>query len=377
MTSRTSLDAQIVVAIHDPKRHFEDVIRTVLEDDACVTGVIAVLHNLGPKDLQGVIDRLEALGYGPSGRLAIVEHSDGIPSPAGPKNRGLDACTARWVGFADSDDNIDQGALSAWVAQGEAMGADAVLAPLRDSDGSLAPTPPIRVGRSFRRLCSAAPDRLYYRASPMGIYKRGLVLRSGARMTEKAKTGEDIAFMAAVLSGGAKIAIADPRNGAYLIQDDAASRATTSEKTIKEQLMGLMGVLNSEVVSQMTAKEKKCLALKLLRRDLLEIIMQRMEWGIRDEDSRAILNVVRIVSHRLGNVVGYLSRSEVSVLTAVTTIPVDTAALSHALESVQHYRSVKSLIPNNPLHFFAAQGPFRYRVASKMMSRRLNKCYGR
>lgn len=380
MASKTDLDVQIVVPIHDPSRFFERMVTAILREEGpnLRVGVIAVLHNLGADDSEKVILRLRNLEKEPD-LLQIVIVNDGIPSPAGPLNAGLKAAWAKWVGMAGSDDDLDQGALTSWVLQGTTHNADVVLAPILDSDGTLAATPPVRITGNLTRRRTVIADRLYYRSSPVGIFRRRYLELSGATMTAKAQTGEDIAFMARLFSGQSgktppSVIVADPRHGAYRIIDDAPSRATTNRKTIENHLRGIKGALDSSTLAALTNRQQRALGTKILRRDLLEILSQRVEWGDSTEISEALGDVIKQV-RKIGNCEGYLARAEMNLLRECTSAEATEESIEASLQQARRYRSLQSLLAHDWRLTFCSDAPFRYRLASKCAALRYRHHY--
>ncbi|MSS83465.1 glycosyltransferase family 2 protein [Actinomycetaceae bacterium WB03_NA08] len=378
MANITDLDVQIVVPIHDPSRFFERMVTAVLGEEGpdLRVGVIAVLHNLGVDEDKEVRRRLRIVEKTP-GSLRFLTVRDGIPSPAGPLNAGLESAEAEWVGVAGSDDDLDHGALASWVIQGMRRNADIVLAPILDTDGTLAPTPPVRVGGKISRTRRPIADRLYYRSSPVGIFRRTHLQRSQARMTVHAQTGEDIAFMARLLSNGGqrkspRVIVADPRQGAYRIVDDAPSRASTKRKAIEDQLCGVRGALSSSTMSILTTQQQRALGTKILRRDLIEILSQRVEWGDITDATESLAEIVEQIQ-KIGNCEGYLAKSEMNLLREGTSPTATLESIKEALQQARQYRSFSSLLAHDWRLTFSRDAPLRYRFASKFAA----ACYRR
>ena len=153
-------DVDVVIAIHDPRRDIARSVGSALTS-ASVARVIVVCHNT-PVD--GIAAGLGTLAD--DSRVQLEAFDDGLRSPAGPFNRGLDLATARFTSIMGSDDELASGAVDAWAQAAARERADVVVPPLRHAGGGLVPTPPTRP----RRIAGldGIRDRLSYRTAPLG-----------------------------------------------------------------------------------------------------------------------------------------------------------------------------------------------------------------
>lgn len=86
MTKKFRPLVQVVIATHRYERPIERAVASVVEGNT-TNGAIVVVHNIDPQPIR---QRLEQFGS----RVQILTCTDGIPSPAGPLNTGLEAATA-------------------------------------------------------------------------------------------------------------------------------------------------------------------------------------------------------------------------------------------------------------------------------------------
>ena len=107
MTKKFRPLVQVVIAIHRYERPIERAVASVVEGNT-TNGAIVVVHNIDPEPIR---QRLEQFGS----RVQILTCTDGIPSPAGPLNTGLEAATAPYVTAMGSDDYYQSGAGKAWA----------------------------------------------------------------------------------------------------------------------------------------------------------------------------------------------------------------------------------------------------------------------
>ncbi|QNA91222.1 glycosyltransferase family 2 protein [Microbacterium sp. Se63.02b] len=116
-------------------------------------------------------------------RVRFLELRDGVRSPAGPFNHGLDAAEGLYVAVMGSDDEVTAGAIDAWRRTAQQDASDMVVAPLRHAGGHRVPTPPTLRRRDLR----GRRDRLAYRTAPLGLI--AVPRFGGLRFTPGVATG--------------------------------------------------------------------------------------------------------------------------------------------------------------------------------------------
>src|SRR5690606_32966540 len=103
-------------------------------------------------------------------RVRLISLIDGIPSPAGPINAGLDAATAPFTSLLGSDDLYEPGAIDAWLEVQRRGRADVVIPRVSTHSGNTLRTPPTRPFRTHR--LDGVRDRLSYRTVQLGLVSR-------------------------------------------------------------------------------------------------------------------------------------------------------------------------------------------------------------
>ncbi len=187
--------------------------------------VTVVCHNLDAAVIeQRLTARSGATGGLPDG-VRVLELHDGIRSPAGPFNHGLDRASARFVSIMGSDDTVDPGTYAAWLAIADAHHSSAVVAAVRTTMTGRVPTPAVRPGHT--RDLDPIRDGLAYRTAPLGLVRRSEVERLGLRLTDGLPSGEDQEFSARLWFGGGRIDYAAGA-GDYVVHDDQADRVTAA-----------------------------------------------------------------------------------------------------------------------------------------------------
>ena len=216
-------EVDIVIAVHDPRRDVARSVGSALTSSG-VARVLVVCHNTPVDAIAARLGRLSD-----DRRVQLEPCDDGVGSPAGPFNRGLELATARFTAIMGSDDELGDGAVDAWLRIADQDQAEVVIPALRYAGGRRVPTPPTRPGRV--RNLDGVRDRLAYRTAPLGLVARE---RFGAmRFTPGLATGEDLAYSTRLWFSGAPISRVRA-GGEYVIHDDA-ERVTFTRRPLGDE----------------------------------------------------------------------------------------------------------------------------------------------
>ncbi|RXR26730.1 glycosyltransferase [Oerskovia turbata] len=272
----------VVVAVHDVRRRIDRGVGSLLQGTRTPVRVTVVAHGIASEQVS------EALGASAAdGRVRIVELDDGVRSPAGPFNHGLDLAEADWVSIMGSDDFLEPGALDAWVAHVRAHGTDYLIAPLRDQSGAVWRDPLTRPRRTG--ALDPAKDRLDYRAAPLGLVRRTYLEEVGVRLTEGLATGEDIELGLALLNKGGRVDHV-PTLPAYVIGQDAPVRVTFAERSFADEMSALEHLTSVRWPLELPPAHRRAMAIKLWRLNVLPAVLLRPDadqWDVADREALA------------------------------------------------------------------------------------------
>jgi hypothetical protein len=257
-----SIDA--IIPIHDISRPIRRTVQLLLDErpELAARGarlhVLIVCHNISVDSVRAVLGA-ELV----TEDVSLVEFRDGLYSPAGPKNHGLQKSRADYISFVDSDDYLERGALASWIDLAEARNADAVLAPLRLKDGSILASPRMRPSKPA--LLDPLRDRLATRSTPLGLLRRTRLDDIGFRYTEGIRTGEDLEPTLRLFFTGSRIVY--PYGApAYCPTDDAgSSRVTASVKPLSDELRWSSSLSGQSWLSSIPEAERSAIRTKLMR----------------------------------------------------------------------------------------------------------------
>lgn len=243
-------DVDVIIPLHRPDRPIAATIESVASElQGVLTRAIVVLHDL---ELAG--DTLEQLQ-----RVAmVISHRDGIPSPSGPRNAGLDSATARYVFFLDSDDALAPGCLGALCRVAEASGADVVLPSVRDGDRYVGT--PLALRRSTSTL-DVVRHHLFMRSHVPALIRRATLLDSGIRYPAGIRTGQDFVMMAQ-LYATASTAIA--LDAVYIMADDGRQRVSRTPLPAEHQLAAVHAILTSPWAQALPTSQREALVHRIL-----------------------------------------------------------------------------------------------------------------
>lgn len=240
----------VVIPVHRAERSIDAAVASASSEEQGVrTRVTVVLHNL----------ELEPSAMSHLAERANVLHcDDGIPSPSGPRNVGLDAASAPFVFFLDSDDQLAPACLRRLHEVASDTGADVVLPSLRQGDTYIGS--PLVTARSVR-LLDVTRHHLFLRSHVPALIRRSTMLSNGIRYPETIRTSEDLVVMSQ-LYVCARTAMAF--DAVYVVIDAGDERASTATLPTCEQLAALRLILDSEWFDLLSSEHRQALVRRIL-----------------------------------------------------------------------------------------------------------------
>lgn len=265
----------VIIAVHDLSRPVARTLASALATDWDRSGAVRVTvacHELDADDVAALLPEDAA----PFTRL--LEVRDGLGSPSGPYNAGMDVATAELVTIIGSDDYYEPGALQAWSDRAGAD-VDVVLAPMRMQTGEAINTPRVRPRRTAQ--LDPVADRMAYRTAPLGLMRLATLNRLGLRLDEGMKVGGDIAFTVQLwrLAPRVDLAAGTP---AYVVGVDASTRVTTTVRPLAVSLAPYTSLLARDWFMELPARYRRAVAIKILRIHVLDNVARRASveaWG--------------------------------------------------------------------------------------------------
>ena len=355
----------LVIAVHDARRPIARAVRSALAAGRGLAGdglrVTVVCHNLGADAVA------ERLGPELAGDAAVrlLELADGIRSPAGPFNFGLDAADARFVSIMGSDDELEPGALAAWAHFADRRGLDVVIPVERHAGGGLIRTPPVRL----RRAAPLDPvrDRLAYRTAPLGLLSTALVRRLGVRMAAGVATGEDQDFSARLWFSGAAIGYARGLP-AYLVGADAAERTTLAHRSVHDEFAASVALVDQPWFRALDLAHRRAIAVKLVRIHVFSFIARRVTAGDWAPGERGELaSVIDWLEVAAPGFTGALSRADAAVLDALGEASVTPERFAALAAARRRFGAPATLVTRRLGALLAPDAPLRFMVASALL----------
>ncbi|MEO6200801.1 MAG: glycosyltransferase family A protein [Cryobacterium sp.] len=347
-----------IIAVHNPRRPIARAVGSVLKHTDAPIRVSVICHNTDPDEIRIALGELAN-----DPRLRLLELQDGVRSPSGPFNAGMDAATAPFTSIMGSDDELEPGAIDSWLAVQRRDRADVVIPRLVHAGAANVPTPPSRPFRSSS--LDGVRDRLSYRSAPLGLVSRERFGR--LRLMSGAGTGGDVEYSSALWFSGARIS-RDRRGPAYRIHNDASDRVTLAPKPVADDFIFLVRLLASELLGALTPTQREALIVKILRVHIFGTVHNRPDPSLWTAAERATLaaglkSCVDAAPHALE----VLSRSDRALIDVIDDVGAPADDLLAAAARRRRYYSPLSLVPRNPLLVFARQAPLRFAVASALV----------
>ncbi len=347
----------VVIPVHSEHRPIARAVSSVLLSASENTRVTVVCHNIRENLIAANLG-----GWEKDPRVRLMTLEDGVQSPAGPLNAGLDSATAEFTAILGSDDEYEPGAINAWLAVARRDLAEIVIPPLRSAPGGATKSPPTRPWRS--RQLDGVRDRLAYRTVQLGLVSRE---RFGhVRMSEGLRTGEDVVQGASLWYSDASISLARGMPG-YLIHDDnSPNRMSSSPKPALESLLFLDSVLNPSFLAALNPRQKESFAVKLLRTHIMDILSSTL---IRNDPtpgltalSQGVTRILEIAPASLR----ILSRRESRIVGELVSTA-NPERLKHELAILTDYRRIDNLLPASPRFLLHREAPPRFLAAIAFM----------
>ncbi len=343
----------VVIPVHTDRRPIARAVASVLNSASVATRVTVVCHNIPTERIAA------ALGsWTEDQRVRLLELHDGIPSPAGPLNAGLDAATGEFTALLGSDDEYEPGAIDAWVAVARRDRADVVIPPLRNAPGTKTRSPAVRPFRT--RELDGVRDRLAYRTVQLGLVSQK---RFGeVRMASGLRTGEDVIQGASLWYSNARISLLTGAPG-YLIHDDEpANRSSSSAKPAAESLLFLDTVLAPEFALTLNPAQRESFAVKLLRTHVMDVLGASLRAGASAEDLAALAEGVRRIVDLAPTAVCIISRRDARIVSELLgTADAGLVAAEHAVRT--DYRRPGNVFPASCQRLLHREAPPRFLAA--------------
>lgn len=341
----------LTIPVHSASRPIARAVGSVVDHTKVPVRVTVVAHNIDPE-----LIRANLGAYADHASVRLLSLADGIRSPAGPMNHGLDNATAPLVSVMGSDDELEPSAIDSWVALHRVTNASAVLARILVRGAGIDPYPPVRLGRRTKGL-DARKDRLAYRSAPLGVVDRRRY--PDLRFTAGLASGEDLAYSATVWFTGRNLAY-DLHGPAYVVNDDATDRVTFSSRAVADDFRFLDAIEATAWFPSLAASRRVALGVKVLRVHFFDAVLARLQSpeGILAHREGLLCVLDRIDAMAPGAIV-LLARADRVVIDEVRSPRPDPEAIRTSLAARWNYRSAAALLPRNLLRAGHRQAPFR------------------
>lgn len=342
-------EADVIIPIHTDSRPLERTVASVLDHTTARVCVTVVAHNIDVEPISRALGRFAAH---PDVRLLHLV--DGIPSPAGPLNYGINRTSSPYYAVLGSDDEFAPHAIDSWLALAKQERSSCVIARVERSISGPEELPPTR--RRRVRGMHAVKDRLAYRCVPQGLVSRAH--HPDLRFSEGLRSGEDLEFTAALWFLGERIAY-DRQGPPYILHEEGDDRVTSATRSVEEDFAFLDVIESAHWYPRLRRSQRTALAVKNLRLHWFDAVLARLRAKEGFAHHRpSLLAVLERIEASAPGVTALLSRADHDVVDAVRGIDPDPDRI-HSLLSQRWGHSAYTLLPRNPLLGLHSQGPLR------------------
>lgn len=348
----TEPTVDVIIPIHTALRPISRAVASVLTGTTADVRVRVICHDVAIASIGAALGSWEG-----DERVHLTEHRDGVPSPAGPLNRGYAEATAEFTTLLDSDDEYEPGAIDAWLSVQQRDDADVVIQPLRHANGASTRTPPTRPFR--RRRLDGVRDRLAYRTRQHGLVRRSRF--PDLRMTPGVRTGEDVIQGVHLWYSGARISFAKG-TPAYVIHADQPERASVSPKSAAVSLEFLDAIAGDGAAAWLTEAQREALAIKILRTHVMDVLAASLKAGNYPGDKGALGEAVQRLTTMAPRAMSIMSRQEVRVLRALRD-GTDQVVLKRELARATDFHRPASVMSSSLRHILHREAMPRFLAA--------------
>lgn len=345
----STADVDVILPVHSATRPVRRAAASVLTGTQANVRVLVIAHNIDPEIIRTNLGELID-----DPRVELLALTDGIPSPSGPMNLGMDHATAPYFALLGSDDEFSAGAIDAWLALARETGASTVLGRIDREVSGPDPLPPTRRGRI--RDLDAVKDRLAYRCAPLGLVSRAHF--GELRFTPGLHSGEDLEFTARLWFEGEHIAYARTSPG-YYGHEDESDRVTRASRTVAEDFAFLDAIEKGSWFQQLSRSQRLALGVKNLRLHFFDAVLLRLNApeGI-GAHRQALLAVLEQVNRMSPGALALLARADRDVIDAVRSSQPDRERILHLL-SERWSGGWNARLTRNPFLSLHRQAPVR------------------
>lgn len=339
----------VIIPVHSKTRPVARAAASVLDYSETDVRVNVVAHNIDPAIIRANLGSIAS-----DSRLRLFHLADGIPSPAGPMNLGLDRATAPYVSLLGSDDEFAPGAIDSWLAIARETGASTVIARIDRELSGVEPLPPTRRART--RDLDPVKDRLAYRCAPLGLISR--MHFPELRFTPGLGSGEDLEYTAVLWFQGEHISY--DRNGpAYIGHEDEHDRVTGAKRSVAEDFAFFAAITSAPWFAHLSPRQRTALGVKTLRLHFFDAVFARLNApeGFAAH-VRPLTEVLDTIEAAAPGSIRLLSRADRAVIDEVLGSAPDPSRIL-ALLGARWGGGLNAVLPRNPLFALHPQAPFR------------------
>jgi len=352
---------EVIVPVHDAARPTQRAVVSLLRSglDADQLLVTVVCHNIAADAIRATVsDEVRA-------RARFVELLDGTSTPASPFNFGIERSEAEYVSIMGSDDQLEDGALAAWLGAARAGGLSAFIPAERHDSGPKVRTPPVRWGRRSRDL-DPLRDRLAYRTAPLGLLRRETLRDLGLRFPTHLRNGSDQLVGLKLWFSGEPIGYGRGLP-AYVVGNDAVGRVTFVVTPPERDFAAITELVEDEWFTHQSLAVRRAIVVKTVRVHVFSGVLVRVrENRWTPEDAGYLARLVARYREVAPGFERSLSIADRRLVDAIVD-GADAATLGELVQARVRFRSPSVILTRDPRGLLARDGAPRFLLASRLL----------
>jgi len=278
----------IIIPVYNVEDYVRHTLDSVLNQGLGLGQIEVIAVDDGSTDDSGRILDAYAAQYD----YFVVRHQENSGGPGGPRNRGIEIASGKYLFFLDADDELTENALRDLVRVAESEGSDVVLGKGEGVNGRVVPGP---VFRATKLDADLIDDSVYRTLSPWKLFRHSLIESKQIRFSETMRIGEDQPFVARAYLNAEKISVLSDRPYARLRRRDDGTNVTSTSRSVHDYMELAHAIVGVIVSESEPGRIRDGMLARPLKRTLNPVLRARLLRLPNAEQSEVVRSISKLV----------------------------------------------------------------------------------